>query len=102
MSKPYTDEEYHAAWHAAYGSDTIGDRQVFPVEFRDIRDALDAVAPAIIRRAKAEALREEADRTYAHTVIGQRDQRTESQRPLYSADVRKELHARADEIEVNA
>lgn len=58
MSKPYTDEEYHAAWHAAYGSDTIGDRQVFPVEFRDIRDALDAVAPAIIRRAKAEALRE--------------------------------------------
>ena len=65
MSKPYTDEEYHAAWHAAYGSDTIGDRQVFPVEFRGIVDALDAVAPAIIRRAKAEALRDFADNTSA-------------------------------------
>ena len=53
----YTDADVKAAWAAAYGA-PLDERKVFPIEFRDIEDAVRTVAPAIAARA----LREVADR----------------------------------------
>jgi len=52
----YTDADVKAAWAAAYGA-PLDERKVFPIEFRDIEDAVRTVAPAIAARA----LREFAD-----------------------------------------
>jgi hypothetical protein len=65
MSKPYTDEDKRIASAAAHKCladyDTVMNARA---EARYVADeVLSATAPAIIRRAKAEALREFADAT---------------------------------------
>lgn len=61
-------------------------------------DWLTAHDARIRAEAQAEALEEAADATYLHTVIGQDNERTESQRPVLSADVRAWLRDRAAAI----
>ena len=62
MSKHYTDAEYEAAWHACVKVRDAAPRLPLDADSNDVvRAVLDAVAPAIAARAKAEAWDEAAE-----------------------------------------
>ena len=94
MSAPYTDAEWIAAREAILSGP-------FSAASDEATKVLDAVAPAIAARAKAEALRDFAHSLAIARVISDHDP-SQSQTSETLTAVIDDMFARADEIEGGA